>query len=103
MSEVPEFLNMRDCVFGDTSDFAAIAEDLVRKRGEDPDATTKILEAPWLAIELRSPRTTRVKATANKQVWPLNNYYLEVFLGNHVIDSPPGYCSAGASFFRHQH
>ena len=61
-----------DC--GDCSDFAAIAEDLVRKRGEEPDAPTKILEAPWLAIKLRSPRSTRVKATASKQIWPLNNY-----------------------------
>ena len=57
-----------DC--GDCSDFAAIAEDLVRKRGEDPGAPTKILEAPWLGIELRSPRPSRVKPTANKQVWP---------------------------------
>ena len=29
----------------------------------------------------------------------LNDNYLELFLGYNVIDSPPGYCSAGAGFF----
>ena len=43
--------------------------------------------------------TKEHEAAANKQVYPLNDYYFELFLGNNVIDLPPGYCSAGAGFF----
>ena len=69
-----------DDIFGDCCDFAAIAEDLVRKRGEDPDAPTKILEAPWLDIELDGPRPVPVlkSAPATKQVWSLKENYFSL-------------------------
>ena len=80
-----------DDIFGDCCDFAAIAEDLVRKRGEDPDAPTKILEAPWLDIELDGPRPVPVlkSAPATKQVWSLKGKLL--FLSNNSRVPAKGY------------
>ena len=81
-----------DDIFGDCCDFAAIAEDLVRKRGEDPDAPTKILEAPWLDIELDGPRPVPVlksAAPATKQVWSLKGKLL--FLGKNSRVPAKGY------------